>query len=764
MGLFSSKKKVSVSTAVVRVIDDKFIPYTHKTAVLGAIMQDLPISKSLTDGLSESIALKADRMFQYGRDHYYYGLPNHTFVAKGDGQAVVKKAIQTEIGQSVEILYFKYAPINSIHVAWKTLVEKYGYNHRTNEITKISAQVGHKVYLDDLIARYTPETIADADPEALEVWGTPALTGYANYRRGQGLYQLNGYLQHTPWVVDKELLTDEVVIKYTWSVWEKKMVGPHQTVEEKHYFDSIRIPITGYEEDDEYYQVMYRYGSDSRLGCWIYLDNSGKHPAVDAIHEPEKTRLGSYFPFVIIRSQGENQTGADYEFKAPYDTTKKLLSYLGLDFKELADAVHNNPGISDVIQAMMWMAVPAKGNSEVECAYLYEYFYKMYFESPAGPAEVKTPFSDSAGIKRRDGRAIVIQDADFKVTLRYSSIGIRRVSGKVGGKATYKSSSGRENTSEKYQDAESGQIKTRSISHEYISYKKQVNDTFYEEVRVYGLTLLYHVKGKYTTVAKGTSGNLLIPLDKAVTDTLPTIYREELYCRSLHFVTNTYIETSTKWYQSGWFKWVMVIIAVVITVWTWGTASPGVWAAISAGTVTITALAWAALKAIVISLAMRYGAKALAESLGPEWAMAIAIVAMAVGVYGSLGDSTWATNMLSMSTSLMDASSNEFTRLTGLVYDSLGQLQLLADEKMEEIRSAEKLLGVQDLLDPWAFIGMEPMVKFGEAPQDYYNRTVHAGNIGTMGIDAVSRYHEVALTLPRLTDTLGESSWGELEV
>ena len=46
--------------------------------------------------------------------------------------------------------------------------------------------------------------------------------------------------------------------------------------------------------------------------------------------------------------------------------------------------------------------------------------------------------------------------------------------------------------------------------------------------------------------------------------------------------------------------------------------------------------------------------------------------------------------------------------------------------------------------------------KFGESPGDYFTRTIHAGNVGVVGIDSVAYYHDMALTLPRLSDTLGE--------
>ena len=42
-----------------------------------------------------------------------------------------------------------------------------------------------------------------------------------------------------------------------------------------------------------------------------------------------------------------------------------------------------------------------------------------------------------------------------------------------------------------------------------------------------------------------------------------------------------------------------------------------------------------------------------------------------------------------------------------------------------------------------------------QSPTDYFNRTVHSGNIGVVAIDAVSSFVESSLTLPKLNDSLG---------
>jgi hypothetical protein len=40
---------------------------------------------------------------------------------------------------------------------------------------------------------------------------------------------------------------------------------------------------------------------------------------------------------------------------------------------------------------------------------------------------------------------------------------------------------------------------------------------------------------------------------------------------------------------------------------------------------------------------------------------------------------------------------------------------------------------------------------FGETPDEFYNRTIHAGNIGILSVDAVSNYVEMQLRLPDIS-------------
>ena len=72
--------------------------------------------------------------------------------------------------------------------------------------------------------------------------------------------------------------------------------------------------------------------------------------------------------------------------------------------------------------------------------------------------------------------------------------------------------------------------------------------------------------------------------------------------------------------------------------------------------------------------------------------------------------------------------------------------QLFVKEEQKKLDEANKLLENSN----W----MTPLIIFGEKPHDFYQRTVHSGNIGVLGLDAISEFVDVSLQLPKLTDTL----------
>jgi hypothetical protein len=151
----------------------------------------------------------------------------------------------------------------------------------------------------------------------------------------------------------------------------------------------------------------------------------------------------------------------------------------------------------------------------------------------------------------------------------------------------------------------------------------------------------------------------------------------------------------------------------------------------------------------LIAVAFKYFVKLVGE----EVATVIAVIALIYGGYqivqaGGLAGAPWAQALLEISTGLHQAAMN--ARMENLNNEGEA-FQLFVEDETERLETSKQLLENNNFLSPF--------VIFGESPEDFYNRTVHSGNIGILGITAISSYVDIALTLPKLNDTLGDTAY-----
>lgn len=198
----------------------------------------------------------------------------------------------------------------------------------------------------------------------------------------------------------------------------------------------------------------------------------------------------------------------------------------------------------------------------------------------------------------------------------------------------------------------------------------------------------------------------------------------------------------------------MMIITVVITVWTWGAASPMMAAFTAATGIAITGFLAVLLFKIVAGLVVGMVFKLFVKLVGVDLAFLLAIVAAAYGMYsaietGSFTGAPFASELMQLSNGLVGGISGH---MQDLMKDLMGEYEafnIYKDTVTKELETANKLLEQNNYLSPFTV--------FGESPEDFYNRTVHAGNPGAMSFDLIHRHVDIALALPKFTDTLGEN-------
>jgi hypothetical protein len=752
MGLFSGKKKTVVGTAVNRVIPDDSLPDSLRTGVTKAIFsdgQDNSIPEFMVDELVGSIGLRADRMYEFAKKGgYVHGLPSGQIRAATQGRAQVQAVLEQVEGAPVLIEYSMFGPPNNLHMGWMQLVSQQGYDPATNLLANLSAAKDTQVYLDDLVV-VVPQTMVESfRPGALDQWGTPARGGETPERKNAtGLY--GSLRSHSPVYVDAAATEELIEVTYVWEEDVPYEMDGVTVVRRDIKKDSLRISLAGLGDDAaDYFHTKYTVNGNVRYA--MYRAGEGTYPTLDAVFETQHDELtGSYYPFAYFRFDKRSEI-VD-KTTAAYASSRKLVKYLGMDYDQVAEAIDENPDIADVQQAMVIMAVPANTQNPLEQRYLFDFFDAQY----AGRGtQWKTPTQGKiAALQAADPNAnrhtVVIQDKRFKMALSDAGLYKRRVAGSIGAIGSYTSGVATETVTERLVDYDTGVPYDQPRQIKYHFYRRQVSTGIYEEIQVADLQLLYHVLDGYAVTADEQDDILLIPLDRSITQDYTIPERERLYARSLHYVFNSVQVIKVKWYQTGIFQVIAAIVAVVIAVYTGQFQIIG--AALAGSTTAVLTLVTNFLISVVVTEAF----KLFAQAVGGELALAIAAIAAVYAGFtmlqsGSLAGAPWAKDLLLLATGLAKGVSAFYTEQMSKLMGEFSSFLDLRDEKQKELDEAMKLLENGNYLSP--------ITIFGESPNEFYNRTVHSGNVGVLSIGAISKFVDTALRLPKLEDTLGEST------
>jgi hypothetical protein len=580
----------------------------------------------------------------------------------------------------------------------------------------------------------TPDGDDPLQAAALETWGTSPKAGHCPGRVDytDDVKKVVGF---TPPTLDSSAPELYVRFSYAW------MVGT--TINTA----SRPIYVSDYAPEADWFQVQYQLAGATKW--WIYRDGSGTYPLLDAVFQPAET-AGTFFPFVYFR-HAKTQQNVDKTTDA-YKTSVKLVKYLGMDFDQVTDQIGANPDIADVEQAVLMMAVPANTDVEIERRYLYEFFDNM--NTAGNPGSLQYPDQNDLLRLLNDPtyeklRTLFIKDDRFSMAIQNRGIVKRRVAGSIGEVGTHDSGYHLVSSSFTFVDATTGDKMSAPVSTRQHYFRRQMTLNAYDEIVVEDLRSTFRVFEEFGTTFGADSEILVIPVDHAITKPWSMTDRELIYARGLHYVFNSRVVTHLAWYEGDLFKGVLIVIAIVLAFWTGGQSLTLVAALLAAGEIAIAAM-------VIVGLVLEYLAFSLAFKLfvkvvGVEAAFVIAIVAACFGVAGSLDmlgpeGAPWAQDLLSLSSGITKAANTEIQTEFKDLLGEASDFQKYVKDQTKLLDDAKKLLEGN--------IHLDPFVIFGETPREYYDRTVHSGNIGVVGISAVSNYVDMALTLPKLQDSI----------
>lgn len=737
-GLLKGSSKTTVATTITRVIENKHVPNSVNSGTTKALYNSGNQSDYILEDLYQSIGVRADSFYRYGKDHYTHGLPSGTYLTEVDAKSRVEAAIASIEGSVIPTTYCYFGPANLSHIGWTKVIDLQGLNTETNVLAGLTVTKNSTVYMVDLQIIIPEANLDTYDPVILEPWGVSPNSGYTPKRTMRSAD--TAYLvKHSPLIKDPGAA--DIYFKLIYC-WETSATTPGGLITKTYHEESLNIPFTGFLGMDNYFQA--RYVKNGLPKYFTYKDGLGTYPNLDDIYTTAPTTAGTFFPFVYFRhnktSEISNKTTSTYL------TSKKLCDKLGLEFDTVAEGINSNPDIGDVEQAMLVMAVPAVTTNQIEMRYLFDFFDARHstFENPNVTRKSDEIDAKLQGNFDTPSSAIVIEDKRFKMALNNAGIYKRTVVGNIGPinscTTSYSVGANTLNVS-----SLAGLITSLGVPKTVHTYRKQVSTVTYEEIEVVNLNLVYYIINGYSVTADEEDNILLIPLDKSITDNYTVLEKEQLYSRSLHFVFNSVQVTKIKWYQTGAFKIFMYIAAIVIAIYSGGTAST-LLAQLMAGAFASAAVTLMVL--VLETIIFQFLFKVFVKAVGIKAAFVLAVLATIAGAIqafdaGSISGAPWAAELFMASTGLTAAGQ---IAIQEEMNDLLGEISAYEKQMKKEMELLdEKLLA----LEPTA--RLSPFIVFGETPDEFYNRTIHAGNVGIVSVDAISNYVAMQLKLPDIS-------------
>lgn len=700
MGWFS-KKKTYVGASTTRLIEQE--PDVNRDTVLLAVRNSENISEQILDAHVNSLGTKSKAFFRYAANKYTEGLPSGTTSNYGSHIPNTTLVLKQLLGEPIEVQSVVFDFPDPELLAEEYLQNQRGWDRDTEIIGVIPSEISAV---------------------------------------GNVLFDTASFVQ--------DFTKIDITYKYTDS----------NTGTETTYIEEIDPPVT-IKNTEEMYRVTYQLKDTAlqptgELLYWYYYPSSNTYPLLS--EDGTFTEQSAYFPIIPLREDNVDLTTDSRKDTELFRTSKTLLNKLDTSYQEVGAAIHQNPDIDDVDHAYIVMSVPINTDRPDSIKYMFAYFQHLQTTS------ISTKQDYDYWEANHDNYAppsnvVSIRDRRLRLDFMYRYIESSSVEGVLTSSGIPLKIGEAEKEIIIRPKTSAGGFRRIAFENSSLILRKQVTETHYEQLEIVGLHHINYVYGNYTveTTLEDTLGddfnNFIIPVHFHVLQSMKLTERSSVIFDAYRLVFNSVQTVKLKWYQTGFFKAILIVIAVVVAIYTGYDLYTTVISAASVG---------AAITAVLVKIAINYAIGValsfVAEKIGGVAAILIILIAYA---YNQRGSGEASVEGLPFAQDLVAAARLSFTTYSSVIDTKLKEVYAETQELVQ--RQADLLEDLEEKEKELAFGIENPMLMLiqpidtiapEESPDQYYDRLIHAGNVGVLALDAIATYVDSKLALPKLPQSI----------